>query len=131
MRRRKVEQDRATPDMTPMLDIVFIMLIFFIVTTSFVKEEAIDWTQQSTSIEDIKDTKPLLVTIDEFGGVEILGRHIDISSLRDNVEAATTKKSYAAAIVNTHRDAATGILVQAVDQIRLAGISQVTVGKSR
>jgi len=131
MRRLRQEESVDSPDMTPMLDIVFIMLIFFIVSTSFVQEEAIDWQMlSSTPIDDKpKPKETLLVSIDKSGLITILNNEISIDSLRARVQAALSQKNYESAVVRVASSASTAILVKAVDNIKLAGITNVTVGK--
>ena len=127
-KRAKVDEE-ASIDMTPMLDIVFILLIFFIITTSFVKEDGIDWTMPENNPDEKTKSQVLAVRIDEFGMLTIKGRQIDVSSLQANVESELIKAKYSGAVVQTSEQAATGILVSTVDQIKLAGISQVQVIK--
>ena len=129
MRARKQQDSFESPDMTPMLDIVFIMLIFFIVTTSFVKEEAIDWTIPEKSKITPQPNQSLVLTIDEFGMVAIKGRQIDVNAVQANVESELIGANYSGAVVQTHQLAGTGVLVSAVDQIKLAGLAQVQVIK--
>lgn len=131
MRARKQQDSFEQPDMTPMLDIVFIMLIFFIVTTSFVKEEAIDWTLPQSSTIEPTESKALVLTIDELGMIAIRGRQIDVSAVQANVESELINTKYSGAVVQSHGEANTGILVSTVDQIKLAGVSQVQVIKKQ
>ncbi|WP_444995747.1 ExbD/TolR family protein [Aliikangiella sp. IMCC44359] len=129
MRRKKHSETIDSPDMTPMLDVVFIMLIFFIVTTTFVKESGVDWLSNSGGDNVTSEIKPLVVTIDESDTISLLGRTIDAEALRANIELAYAKSKKAGVVVKAHEIASTSILIKAVDQIKLAGISQVVVSK--
>ncbi len=129
MRIRQQQETTESPDMTPMLDIVFIMLIFFIVTTSFVKESGVEWRSMTNSDKKTGEKKPLLVTIDEMNIVSIQGRIIESGAITANVSAALIDNNISGAIIRSHGKVPSGILVNAVDQIRLAGVSQVSVGK--
>ncbi|MET1219080.1 MAG: biopolymer transporter ExbD, partial [Glaciecola sp.] len=70
--------DEAQIDMTPMLDIVFIMLIFFIVTTSFVKEKGLDANRPKDNNESNQPSKALSIQIDELGVIRMNGREVDV-----------------------------------------------------
>lgn len=128
---RHVIEDETEVDMTPMLDIVFIMLIFFIVTTSFIKEAGIEITRPNNNQSEAppNPTSPIVVRISDTGDVSLAGRLIDVAAVQANIETARSKKPKAAVIVQVHENAQTGILVRVVDQAKKAGIPQVTVTK--
>ena len=129
---RKHFDDETEVDMTPMLDIVFIMLIFFIVATSFVKEDGIILNRPAKNQnQDNQDTKntPILIVLDGNGDIRVKNRLIDVGAVRANVEAEKAKKPNAAVVVQVHEDAESGILVSIVDQARLAGAEKVIVAK--
>lgn len=129
---RKHFEDETEVDMTPMLDIVFIMLIFFIVTTSFVKESGIVLdrpTDNKSENEQPNPHKPILIEIDEMSVIKIEGREIQPSGVRSNVENLRSKRPKALVVVQAHEKAKTGIVVSSVDQARLAGADKVTVVK--
>ncbi len=124
-------ESEESPDMTPMLDIVFIMLIFFIVTSSFIQEEAIDWLAASNSGEPKEsDDKPLVVIIDQTGQMQLQGRLVQQGALKSAVQAEQTKTMINSAIVSAHSSAPSGMLVKTVDDLKLAGIKQVSVSKN-
>jgi len=133
MRRVKKQfEDETEVDMTPMLDIVFIMLIFFIVTTSFVKESGIVLnrpTANPPTDAPPNPTQPILIAINDSSEITMGGRLIDVNAVRANVETARSQKPKALVIVQAHESAKTGVVVSAVDQARLAGADKVTVIK--
>lgn len=132
MRRYSHAESVDSPDMTPMLDIVFIMLIFFIVSTSFVQEEAVDWlslSSEKTNKPDENKEKPLLITIDETGAILMQSSLVSPEALRARVQAARSQFDFKMAVIRVDSSVSTSILVKAVDDIKLAGISNVTVGK--
>ncbi len=130
MRRRSnrssVEQS-ADIDMTPMLDIVFIMLIFFIVTTSFVKESGIDVNRPSASTGVTKEQGNIIVGIKANGDVWIDKRLIDIRAVRANVSRLHAENPLGTVIIAADRDTKTHVLVRVMDQIRLAGIMNASI----
>jgi biopolymer transport protein ExbD len=128
MRRKHRESDEAIINITPMLDIVFIMLIFFIVTTSFVKESAIDMSRPSNAppkTEKLSDV--IFVRIDDTGQVFVRDRLTDIRAVRANIVSGLALKPDASVVVAAARDADVGILVRVVDQARVAGAQQVSL----
>jgi len=130
MRKRINMSDQSSEvDMTPMLDIVFIMLIFFIVTTSFVKESGIEINRPANADGLPPKEQPLVIEINQLEDISIAGRVILKDSVQSNVEAALGRQPDLAVIVRIDDSAATGILVNVVDQIKLAGIEQVTVSR--
>lgn len=131
-RARKHFEDETEVDMTPMLDIVFIMLIFFIVTTSFVKEDGIVLNRPAANPpQDQQEQKnrPILISISDSSEVTMEGRLVDVNAVRANVETARAKRPKALIIVQAHPAAKTGIVISAVDQAKLAGADKVTVVK--
>ncbi len=114
-------------DMTPMLDIVFIMLIFFIVTTSFVKESGIDVNRPSAQTAERKERGHIIVSIKANGEVWIDKRAVDIRAVRANVARLHAENPLGSVIIAADRDTRTHVLVQVMDQIRLAGISNASI----
>jgi len=128
MRKKKRELDAAEIDLTPMLDVTFIMLIFFIVTTSFSKEAGIDVNRPSTSNQQtVNQTGVIGVSLKANGEVQVDGRIVDIRAVRANVERVRAEKSDAPVIVATAKSASTGVLVSVIDQIKEAGAGNISV----
>ena len=128
MRRRHRESDEAIINITPMLDIVFIMLIFFIVTTSFVKEFAVDMSRPSNEPPKTeKLSEVIFVRIDDIGQIFIGDRLTDIRAVRANILSGLAQKPDASVVVAAARDADVGVLVRVVDQARVAGAQQVSL----
>ena len=128
MRRKHRDSDEAIINITPMLDIVFIMLIFFIVTTSFVKEFAVDMSRPSNEPpkqEKLSDV--IFVRIDDIGQICVRDRLTDIRAVRANIVSGLAQKPDASVVVAAARDADVGILVRVVDQARVAGAQQVSL----
>ncbi|WP_428357149.1 ExbD/TolR family protein [Methyloprofundus sp.] len=119
---RSSSEQNADIDMTPMLDIVFIMLIFFIVTTSFVKESGIDVNRPSASTGVSKPQGNIIVGIKANGDVWIDKRLVDFRAVRANVARLRLENPLGSVIIAADKDTRTQALVQVIDQIRLAGI---------
>ncbi len=122
-----VEDEESAIDMTPMLDIVFIMLIFFIVTTSFVKESGITVSRPSaeTAAEDKKGN--IMVAIKPNGEIWIDKRAVDIRAVRANIEKLKAESPESGVVLQADTDSKTGLLVKVMDQVRMAGISNISI----
>lgn len=133
MRRRfKKKSDESEINITPMLDIVFIMLIFFIVTTSFVKEISIDVNRPTKSpIKEQKKSDVISVRISAEGEVFVQDRLVNLDAVRANIESNLALKPQASVVVVSDRDADAGFLVKVIDQSRLAGASNVSLAAQK
>lgn len=130
-KRRYDEQDSAQIDMTSMMDVVFIMLIFFIVTTSFVKEAGIEVNRPTAASAERQERGNIMIAVSESGAVWIDGRQVDVRAVRANVERLRAENPEGAVVVQADEASRTGILVQVIDQVRLAGVHNVAVAASR
>lgn len=124
---RQTEADGNDIDITPMLDIVFIMLIFFIVTTSFVKESGVKVNRPSAQTTEDKKGNNILVAIRANGEIWIDRRAIDVRAIRANIERLKAENVEGAVIIQADEFAPTGLLVKVMDQIRLAGMTNISV----
>ncbi len=130
MRRRinkKQSEEEAEINLTPMLDIVFIMLIFFIVTTSFVKESGIDVNRPSAQTGERKEQGNIIVAIKPDGEVWIDKRVVDMRAIRANVARLHAENPQGSVIIAADRETRTHVLVAVMDQIRLAGIYNASI----
>ena len=132
-RKHPKDEDETAVDMTPMLDIVFIMLIFFIVTTSFVKESAVNISRpdpnQQNDPPPPKQKKNVFIKIDATNRVYMDNLDVDIRAIRARVEQKRAQNPEAIAIIGVHPNANTDTLVQVVNSAREAGIDKVSVSE--
>ncbi|HHC71485.1 MAG TPA: biopolymer transporter ExbD [Thiotrichales bacterium] len=126
-RRTSIPEEEAEINMTPMLDIVFIMLIFFIVTTSFVKESGVDVNRPSANTAERKERGNILIAITPNDEIWIDKRRVDIRAVRANVERLHAENPEGAVIIQADKDSKTGLLIQVMDQARLAGVTNVSI----
>ena len=133
MRRRfKKNREESEINITPMLDIVFIMLIFFIVTTSFVKEISIDVNRPTKSpIKEQKKSEVISVRISAEGQIFVQDRLITLDAVRANIESNLALKPQASVVVVSDREADAGFLVKVIDQSRLAGARKVSLAAQK
>ena len=114
--------EEADIDMTPMLDIVFIMLIFFIVTASFVKESGVDINRPDAQTAVKQDKASILVAINEKNEVWLQRRRIDVRAVRANIERLKAENPEGSVVVQADKDAKVGVTTQVIDAIRQAGV---------
>lgn len=114
-------------DMTPMLDIVFIMLIFFIVTASSVKESGIDVNRPSAQTAEKNEQGHIIVAIKPNGEVWIDKQAVDIRAVRATITRLHAENPLGSVIIAADREAKTHALIQVMDQIRLAGIANAAI----
>lgn len=130
LNRRRGHDEGADVELTPMIDIVFIMLIFFIVTTSFVKETGIDVNRPSAVTAEKKSKGNILVAIRPSGDIWIDKRHIDIRAVKANIQRLIARSPQSSVIIQSDTDARTGVLVRVMDQVRLAGVQNISIAAS-
>ena len=128
-RRRHTDQpaDESDINLAPLLDIVFIMLIFFVVTTSFVKESGIEINRPTAQTAEKRERGHILIAIAPNGEIWIDKRPVDIRSVRAVVERLTAENPEGSVIVQGDRDAQIGLLVEVMDQVRKGGVSNVSI----
>jgi len=126
-RRHAVTQEETEINITPMLDIVFIMLIFFIVTTSFIKETGIDPDRPEATTAIKQERGNILIGISVVGDIWMNKRKIEMAQVRQLVEQAKAESPEASVVIVTDKKAATGVLIDLMDQIRLGGVQNVSV----
>lgn len=114
-------------NLTPMLDVVFIMLIFFVVTTSFVKESGVEINRPSAQTTQQQEKANILIAIRPNGEIWIEGRSVDVRAVRANVERLRAEFPEGQVVIQGDRAAQIGLLVRVMDQVRLAGITNVAI----
>jgi biopolymer transport protein ExbD len=126
-RRHIPDQEETELDMTPMLDIVFIMLIFFIVTTSFVKESGVTVNTPRAATASNQEKANIFIAITASGEVWIDRRPVDPRAIRTIVARLHADNPEGSVIIQADADAATGTLVEIMDQVRLAGVEGIAI----
>ena len=126
---RSDEEEGAKINLTPMLDVVFIMLIFFVVTATFVKEVALDVNQPED--DKVKPDDPLkskiVVRITSRDRIRIAQRDVDWRSVRANIERMHAESAEAPVIIQPHPDSRTETMVHVMDSTRQAGVTNVSL----
>jgi len=123
--RRQLEDGNL--DLTPMMDIVFIMLIFFIVTTSFVKETGVDINRPNAETAERDEKGNILVALTATNEIWIDKRRVDLKAVRANIERLKIEYPEGSVIIQADKESRSGLLVETMDQIRLAGVQNISI----
>ena len=127
-RRRGRDEDESEVNLTPMLDVVFIMLIFFIVTASFIKEAGIDVSRPPPgNSSEKKERGNIVVLIDDSNQIWVGGRPVDARALRANIERLHAENPQGSVVINAYPESENGLLVQVMDSARQAGVENVSL----
>ncbi len=129
-RRHAPSVEEAELDMTPMLDIVFIMLIFFVVTASFLKESGVDVSRPTATTAVRKEHGNILIGVTANDQVWIDNRRVEVGAVRASVARLHAENPEGGVIVQADKDSRSGLLVQVIDQARMAGVADVSIAAS-
>ncbi|HEX16168.1 MAG TPA: biopolymer transporter ExbD [Deltaproteobacteria bacterium] len=127
VRRRRLRLGEGVEiNMAPLIDMVFILLIFFLVTTSFVKEAGVE-VERPTAATARPKRGNVMVGVTAEGRIFIERREVDIRSIRPLMERYLAENPEVAVVVVADRRTPTGLLIQVLDQCRLAGVKDVSI----
>ena len=122
------EQEEAEEiNMTPMLDVVFILLIFFIVTASFVKEAGIEVNRPEAATAVKKERANILVAISDKGEIWINKRRVDVRAVQANIERLKAENPQGTVVIQADKKATTDVLIKVMDSARAAGVYDVSI----
>jgi biopolymer transport protein ExbD len=127
---RRGRRPAAELNIAPLIDMVFILLIFFLVNTSFVKETGIDVNRPAASTATVQDKATLLIAVDKENRVFMDHREIDLRAVRANVERALVENPEGGVVVVSDRESDAGVVIAVMDGCRMAGAEQVSVAAS-
>ncbi len=126
-RRRSQQGEEETIQLTPMLDVVFIMLIFFIVTASFVKESGIQVERPNAQTAERKVRASILIAISRTNEIWIQKKRVDVRAVRANVERLLAENPKGSVVIQADRRSKNGLFVKVMDQARLAGAQEIAI----
>jgi len=121
----------AEINMAPLIDMVFILLIFFLVTTSFVRESGVDVDRPEAETATRQDEASLLVGVTRDGLLYIEGRPVDIRLLRSRVEQFLAETPDGSTVVVADKECRTGIVIKVVDECRLGGANRISIAAGK
>ncbi len=123
----QTEEDESTIDITPMLDVVFIMLIFFIVTATFIKEAGIDVDKPAAATAVVQEKASILIAIDANDKIWINRRQVDIRSVRSIIERLHAENPKGTGVIQADKESKNAALVQVMDAARRAGVYDIAL----
>jgi len=131
--RQYLRQNSKTSDinMAPLIDMVFLLLIFFMVTTSFVKETGIDVHRPTASTAQLKEKGNILIGVDAKGRVFLERNQIDIRSVRAHIERCLAENPESSIVIVADKTSKTGVVIRVMDQCRLAGAKNISIAASK
>ncbi len=121
------ESEETGIDLAPMLDFVLNLLIFFIITTSFVKEAGISVTKPEALTAESKDNGNILIAIRPNGDIWMDKRQVDISEIRSAIERLHIERPDDTVVLIADRESQTGVLTKVMDQVKLGGVADVSI----
>lgn len=113
--------------MTPLIDMVFILLIFFLVTTSFVKESGVTIERPQAKTATTEEKASLMVGVNREGIIYIQGRPVDVRMIRTHIERFLAETPEGGVVIVADKASHTGVVIQVLDEVRLAGVKDVSL----
>jgi biopolymer transport protein ExbD len=126
--RHQREEQEVGIDLAPMLDFVLNLLIFFIITTSFVKEAGINVDREQAMTAEHRESGNILIAIRANGEIWMDRRQVELREVRPTIERLHVERPDDTVVVIGDKAAPAGILAQVMDEVKLGGIEEVTVG---
>ncbi|MFL6548664.1 MAG: ExbD/TolR family protein [Povalibacter sp.] len=121
------ESDETGIDLAPMLDFVMNLLIFFIITTSFIKEAGITVNKEAALTAESQENGNILIAIRPNGDIWMDKRRVDIREVRPAIERLHVERPEDSVVIIADRESNTGRLTQVMDQVKLGGVSEVSI----
>jgi len=128
--RRRGDKDEGI-DIAPLIDVVFILLIFFMVSTTFVRNLEVEIERPSAASAETADARAIRVSLSRSGQVMVEGQEVNPWMVQDRVHTITLQHPERPVLVTADEAVETGKLVDVVDQCRLAGAKNVGVDVKR
>jgi biopolymer transport protein ExbD len=131
MRFRQKSQNVDTVDVSPLIDMVFILLIFFMVTTTFVKDMKLEINRPSAASASLASAKVLRVYIDNSAEVYIDNQPVKIWAIQSKLRDLLRTSSEKSVLVISDSDIAVNVLIDVVDEVRMSGAKDVAVSTTK
>jgi biopolymer transport protein ExbD len=124
---RRSQKKGVELNMAPLIDMVFILLIFFLVTTSFVRETGVDINRPTAATAVGKEKMTVMIGITPDNRIYMARREIDLRAVRVNVERALAENPEAGVMIVADKDSLTGVVMKVMDACKLAGAENVAM----
>jgi len=123
--------EKVEINVVSLIDVMMVLLIFFVATTSFVRETGIDVQRSTASTAEVKDHGSIMIGVSSNGDIYMEGKRVDVRRVRGLVERELAGDPEAGVVVVADRDSKTGDIVKVMDQCRLAGAKNVSLAAKR
>lgn len=123
----QAEGGATAMNITPLIDMVFILLIFFVVNASFVKESGVEIDRPSARSAVTQEQANIMIAVTENGEVWVDRQRVDPRSVRGHVERLHAENPEGAVVILADDKSQTGLVIEVLDQARLAGVENVAV----
>jgi biopolymer transport protein ExbD len=127
----KKSDDSVEINMSPMVDMTFLLLIFFLVTTTFVKESGVEVNRPIASTTEPKENTNIVIGVTKDGMIYIENQIIDVRSVRSRMERFKSEMPDGNVVITADKDSLFGVAIEVLDQVRLAGIKNVVVAATK
>ena len=130
MRRSLISQaveEAEEPNITPMLDVVFILLIFFIVTANFIKDPGLEINRPDSETAEITENAAILIAIGPAGEIYMDGRRIDVRQVKANVIRLMAENPQGAVVMQADEKATAEKRIAVMDEVREAGVIDISI----
>ncbi|WP_457552824.1 ExbD/TolR family protein [Desulfobacula sp.] len=127
---RRAGKQNLDLNIAPLIDMVFILLIFFLVTTSFVKETGVEISRPAASTAVTKAKATILIGVTKANTIHLDHREIDIRAVRANVERYLAENPQGSVVIVADKESLTGLVISVMDACKLAGAENVSIAVS-
>lgn len=124
---RKSALEEAAVDMAPLIDMTFLLLIFFLVNTNFIKESGIEVKRPEAAAGDSKSGDLILIAISSSGTFHMEGKRVDLASIRPKVSDARRRMPKAPVVIQVDEAARANMIVSVIDECKLAGADEINL----
>ena len=131
MRKQQKQEDEKVADLTPMLDVVFILLIFFIVTSTFIKETGIEINRPDTQTAEMKKTVSLLVAVGADNSIWIDKKQVDIRNVRPMMEKLHAENPKGGLVIQADSASKVENVLAIMESARAIGIIQIAIASEQ
>lgn len=127
----ETEYDPVHINVVPLIDVMFFLVLFFVATASFVKEGGIEINRPTAQTAVRQENSNLIIVIDKNGDIWIDNQQIDIRTIRAHIEHLHAQNAEGTVIILADKETRTGATVDVLDQVRLAGVSNIAIAAER
>ena len=122
-----LQEEEAEINMTPMLDVVFIMLIFFIVTANFIKEPGLEINRPESDTSETQENAAILIAVGASGEIWMDGRRIDARQVKANVVKLLADNPQGSVVIQADEKAMADTIIKVMDGSREAGVYNISL----